>query len=65
MVCALRGTSLHPAFIQSGLCDVLEQEIGYVLAETPFEAVVQNFSIQPDDMKKALDWMDVRMASMT
>ena len=64
-VCALRGTSLHPTFIQSGLCNALDQEIGYVLAETPFEAMEQNFFIEPGDMRKALDWMDVRIVSLT
>jgi capsular polysaccharide biosynthesis protein len=33
-VCALRGTNLHPGFIQSGIGAVLHQPTGYVFGET-------------------------------
>jgi len=54
-------TSNHPNFIQSGIAESLDQEVGYVLAETPFEAIRQRFAMAPDDVNRALDWMDVRM----
>ena len=43
-VCAIRGTSAHPGFIQSGLSHVCGHHTGYVLGDTPIEAVHQSFS---------------------
>jgi capsular polysaccharide biosynthesis protein len=34
IVCALRGSALHPGFIQSGLGEVMEQPTGYVMGQT-------------------------------
>lgn len=62
-VCALRGSSNHPNFIQSGIAEALGQEVGYVFADTPFEAINQRFAIPPGDVNRALDWLDVRMAA--
>ena len=41
MTCALRGSSIHPGFIQSAVGEVFGQSIGYVLAPTPLDAVEQ------------------------
>lgn len=60
-VCALRGTSVHPTFIQSGICQALGQKIGYVLGETPLDAMEQSFSLPLAEINQALDWLDVRI----
>ena len=47
LVCAIRGTGVHPGFLQSGLCEVLNQPCGYVFGHTeigPNETQV----IEPD-----------------
>lgn len=60
-ICALRGSSRHPAFIQSGIAEALDQDLGYVFGESPLEAFDQNYSISEEDLGLALDWMDIRM----
>jgi len=45
VVCALRGASFAPGWAQSGLGEVLRHPTGYVIAETPIEAVEQSFTI--------------------
>ena len=45
VVVALRGSSHHPGFIQSGLGQVFRQPTGYVLAPTSLEAVDQIFTV--------------------
>jgi capsular polysaccharide biosynthesis protein len=46
VVCALRGSSHHPAWIQSGIGQVMNQPTGYLLGTTPEEAVFQTFRIE-------------------
>ena len=60
-VCAIRGSSHHPAFIQSGIADALQQDIGYVFGETPLDAREQAYTISLEDMKCALGCMDIQM----
>ena len=55
MTCALRGSSVHPGFIQSALSEVFGQSIGYVLAPTPLEAVEQVPEIQEHAFRIALE----------
>jgi capsular polysaccharide biosynthesis protein len=54
VIVALRGTARHPSFIQSGLAQSLQQQIGYVLGETTGE-VEQRFTVQPEDLERAFD----------
>ena len=63
-ICALRGSSHHPAFIQSGIADTLNQDIGYVFGETPIDAWEQVYSIEPNHLKWALDWLDIKMRAL-
>ena len=63
-VCALRGSSHHPAFIQSGISDTLNQSIGYVFGETPLDAWEQVYAIDPNHLKWALNWLDIKMKDL-
>lgn len=45
VVCALRGTALHPGFIQSGMGEVLDQPTGYVIGETNLQDRAMGFSV--------------------
>ena len=53
VVCGIRGSTFHPAFIQTGFGEILQQPTGYVFGET----VDQNtnlFRIRPQDIKACL-----------
>lgn len=63
VVCALRGTSAHPGFIQSAIGEVCRQHTGYVLATTPIEAIHQSFAIPEDSFRMALTCMELAAAS--
>jgi len=54
-VCALRGTSPHPSFVQSGIATALGQELGYVFGDTGGQDVRQSFSIAGGYFTRALD----------
>jgi capsular polysaccharide biosynthesis protein len=54
LVCALRGTSHHPGFLQSGLAASFEQNAGYVFGEAPQHAGDHPFSIDVDAFKTAM-----------
>lgn len=58
VVCALRGTSHHPGFLQSGLGEVLRQPTGYVFGRSEPDAIEQAFAIDPADLARALGCMD-------
>jgi capsular polysaccharide biosynthesis protein len=45
VVCALRGNSRHPGFIQSGIASALGQKAGYVFGDTSGQEVAQRFCI--------------------
>lgn len=59
-VCALRGTLIDPGFLQTGLCDVAGQPLGYVLGASGRTAE-GNESFAPDlaDVQAALHAMNV------
>jgi capsular polysaccharide biosynthesis protein len=57
MICALRGTSRHPGFIQSGIADVIHQPTGYVFGDTAGQDVAQRFTIDVAAFGHALDLM--------
>lgn len=57
--CALRGTSVHPGLVQSGLNAVLRQRLGYVLAATPQDAVDQDFVVPGTEFALALRLLDL------
>ena len=59
LICAVRGTSVHPGFIQSGLGHVCDQQTGYVFGDTPLEAVHQSFDVQELFVRTALDIMSL------
>jgi capsular polysaccharide biosynthesis protein len=64
IVCALRGTSHHPGFAQSGLAERFGQEIGYVFGATPEHAGDTEFSIETAAFEHALSAMEA-FASIT
>ncbi len=45
-----RGTEGHPGFLQSGLCEALGQDVGYVFCETEIAAGAQRFSAAEQDL---------------
>ncbi len=59
ILCALRGTSHHPGFVQSGLAQVLLHRLGYVFGATPEHATDQHFEIDPRDFTRALEAMEL------
>ena len=48
-VIAFRGTEGHPGFLQSGLCEALDQDLGYVFCETGPGDGPQRFSAAEED----------------
>ena len=55
IVCGLRGTSLHPSFVQSGIAGALGQRAGYVFGDTGGQDVAQRFTIAERYFRKALE----------
>ena len=45
LVVNFRGTEGHPGFLQSGLCEALGQDVGYVFCETELTRNEQRFSV--------------------
>ena len=58
MICALRGTSHHPGFAQSGLAERFGQKIGYVFGATPEHAGDCEFEIDMAAFENALHATD-------
>jgi capsular polysaccharide biosynthesis protein len=56
-VCALRGTSHHPGFAQSGLAERFGHTVGYVFGATPEHAGDHEFSIDTGAFDAALSAM--------
>ena len=54
-VVALRGTEGHPGFLQSGLCEVLGQDIAYVFGETVRTETGHAHRVEPADFRMCLD----------
>jgi len=61
-VCALRPDTLHPGFLQSGLCQVMGQTIGYVFGVGWVEGAQTRLSIADEDWQLALQMLEVRDA---
>jgi hypothetical protein len=59
VICALRGTSHHPGFIQSGLAECFGHHLGYVFGETPRFAQDQTVTIEDEAFGQALEAMEV------
>jgi capsular polysaccharide biosynthesis protein len=59
VVCALRGTSHHPGFAQSGLAERFGQHLGYVFGETPRHAQNQTIEIDGEMFGRALAAMEM------
>jgi capsular polysaccharide biosynthesis protein len=59
VICALRGTSHHPGFIQSGLAETFGHHLGYVLGQTERFAQDQLVTIEDDAFGQALAAMEV------
>jgi hypothetical protein len=53
-VVALRANSIHPGFLQSGLCQAMNQKIGYVFGAAGEHDISQEFSILELDFKLSL-----------
>jgi capsular polysaccharide biosynthesis protein len=54
VVCALRGTLLHPGFIQSGLGEVFQQPTGYVFGTTDARDAHEAFTIEEEALDMCL-----------
>jgi hypothetical protein len=54
VICALRGTSHHPGFAQSGLAERFGHHLGYVFGDTPEFAEDQCMDITSDAFDKAV-----------
>jgi capsular polysaccharide biosynthesis protein len=55
VVCALRGTRLHPGFIQSGIGEALDQPTGYLFGETIGTEKRFGFWVDEDICKMCFD----------
>lgn len=64
-VCAFRAAAFHPGFLQSGICQVLGQKIGYVFGDADDAAVEQRFRVDPDDVRWALRLMALDRSAAT
>ena len=64
IVCAIRGTGVHPGFLQSGVCGVLGQPFGYVFGPTQIGPDGTQM-IEPDvqDVAAALNTMNIMAAA--
>jgi capsular polysaccharide biosynthesis protein len=58
-ICALRGTSEHPGFAQSGLAESFGHHLGYVFGKTPQFAQDQVVAIDEEEFSRALAAMEV------
>lgn len=55
-VIALRGTELHPGFLQSGLCEIRQQPLSYVFGRTwANERGFQHYEIDIDDLRRCVE----------
>ena len=54
VVCALHGSAFHPAFVQSGIGEVLAQPTGYIFGINNDDAAY-GFRVAPSDVKACLD----------
>ena len=60
VVCALRGTEIHPGFLQTAICDAAGQPVGYVFGLSEMQADgTELFAPDPQDLRAALHAMDV------
>jgi capsular polysaccharide biosynthesis protein len=59
-VIALRGTEGHPGFLQSGLCEVLNQDMGYVFGDTTQTESSQSYRISLEDLKLCLELVSLK-----
>jgi capsular polysaccharide biosynthesis protein len=57
-ICALRGTSRHPGFVQTSLCHAMGQKMGYVLGNSEHQNIEQRFRIEPSLFERALTWLE-------
>ena len=58
-VCALRAAAFHPGFLQSGVCQARNQNIGYVFGETGVRDIIQEFTIEPPNFALALRFLEL------
>lgn len=61
IVCALRGDTVDPGFIQSGLNEVCRHRGGYVFGEVDADSTRHSFSIRPDLLLMAMSCIDVML----
>jgi hypothetical protein len=54
-IIALRGTEGHPGFLQSGLCEAMGQNYGYVFGQTQIIDSQQSYAIDPHDVTLCID----------
>jgi capsular polysaccharide biosynthesis protein len=60
-VVALRGTSRHPDFVQTGIATALQQSLGYVFGITDGGEAEQSFSVDPMLLQRALRLMSLHV----
>ena len=54
-ILAMRGRFGHPGFLQSGLCEALEQDCGYIFGETDGSETCQRYDVDLGDFQRCLD----------
>ncbi len=59
IVCALRGTSRHPGFIQSGIGTAMGQDCAYLFMDSSGQDVVQSFAMDTGLFTRALEMLEV------
>ncbi|HET6182593.1 MAG TPA: glycosyltransferase family 61 protein [Acetobacteraceae bacterium] len=55
VVCAIRGSRQHPAFIQSGIGNILRQHTGYIFGANIPGDPAERFSVSLEDFRACLD----------
>jgi hypothetical protein len=55
LVCCLRAPSIHPGFLQSGICEALQQPLGYIFGSGNLMAVQSTYEIREQDFKMGLE----------
>ena len=63
VVCALRSSARHPGFLQSGLCQAMKQNIGYVMGEAGEFDVQQEFTVVEENFNMALRFIELLQRS--
>ena len=64
VICGLRGGQVHPAFIQSGIGDVLDQPTGYVFGQPEGDPARYDYAVSEDAFSDCLKTVFDRHAGL-